>query len=137
MVTPNVPFQINANSGEHIYFYYTYSLPTGGENNTASTKHDFIVGACDQNRASDILDKETNIVMYPNPFLDKTYITLPIEHDYFRYRIIDVAGKVVLDKIIDSKQQELEFDMSKNPTGIYFLRLYNGSQIRSFKLVKM
>ncbi|GAA0723646.1 hypothetical protein GCM10009430_27310 [Aquimarina litoralis] len=137
LVTPNVPFQINATSGEQIYFYYTYSLPTGGENNTAATKHDFIVGSCDQNRTSEVSDVETDIVIYPNPFLDKAYITLPIEHDYFRYRIIDVAGKVVLDKMIDSKQQELEFSMRKNPTGIYFLRLYNGSEIRSFKLVKI
>ncbi len=43
-VQPNTAFQINANSGETVYFYYTYSLPTGGENNTLNNKMDFVVG---------------------------------------------------------------------------------------------
>jgi beta-glucanase (GH16 family) len=45
-VTPNTPKQITAAAGQTIYFYYTYSLPEGGEANTSASKHNFTVGAC-------------------------------------------------------------------------------------------
>lgn len=45
-VTPNVPKQITAAAGQTIYFYYTYSLPEGGQASTVTAKHNFTVGAC-------------------------------------------------------------------------------------------
>lgn len=46
-VTPYQYFKIpNASPGQKIYFYYTYSLATGGEQNTNSCKQSFTVGDC-------------------------------------------------------------------------------------------
>ncbi len=45
-VTPNDPHQISATSGEIITFYYTYSVPEGGERNTSTTPHSVTVGSC-------------------------------------------------------------------------------------------
>ncbi|AXT53862.1 T9SS C-terminal target domain-containing protein [Aquimarina sp. BL5] len=138
LVTPNVPFQINANSGDQISFYYTYSLPTGGENNTANAKNDFIVGSCNENRSQGLNDfiSESEVFVFPNPISDVAQIILPVKHQYFRYRIVDISGKVIVDQSIDKKQQKIELDLSQKETGLYFLKLYGNSSTQSFKLLK-
>ncbi|MFD1630402.1 discoidin domain-containing protein [Pseudopedobacter beijingensis] len=45
-IKPNVPHQITANQGDLIYFYFTYSIPAGGEKNNMNAKHSFEVGSC-------------------------------------------------------------------------------------------
>lgn len=45
-VTPNEAFTVNAVEGDTVFFYYTYSLNSGGENNTSNTLQNFIVGEC-------------------------------------------------------------------------------------------
>jgi hypothetical protein len=45
-VTPNEPHQISATSGDVVSFYYTYSVPEGGERNTSTNPHSVIVGSC-------------------------------------------------------------------------------------------
>jgi hypothetical protein len=47
LTASNTPFEITASAGETIYFYYTYNIPEGGEQNTAGNKHNFEVGDCD------------------------------------------------------------------------------------------
>ena len=46
-VTPNEPFQVYANEGETITFYYTYSY-NGMEHNTAADPHSYVIGSCSQ-----------------------------------------------------------------------------------------
>ena len=46
IVSPNVPRQITAAQGQTIYFYYTYSVPQGGERNTSANRHSVVVGDC-------------------------------------------------------------------------------------------
>src|SRR5204863_3242492 len=46
MVTPNTAYQITAAAGTTIYYYYTYSLSTGGEQNTSAYKKSFVAGSC-------------------------------------------------------------------------------------------
>ena len=45
-VKPNKPFRINAAQDQTIYFYYTYSVPEGGEHSTSSNRHSVTVGQC-------------------------------------------------------------------------------------------
>jgi hypothetical protein len=45
-VTPNTPKEITAAAGQTIYFYYTYSLPEGGQASTVNSKHNITVGQC-------------------------------------------------------------------------------------------
>jgi endoglucanase Acf2 len=45
-VQPNVAFPITASAGQTVTFYYTYSVPEGGERNTAATPHSVVVGNC-------------------------------------------------------------------------------------------
>ncbi|MBN2485427.1 MAG: family 16 glycosylhydrolase [Bacteroidales bacterium] len=44
---PYEPFQLqNVNPGQTVYFYFTYNLSSGGEQNTSACKHSFTVGDC-------------------------------------------------------------------------------------------
>ncbi|SEK26463.1 Por secretion system C-terminal sorting domain-containing protein [Aquimarina amphilecti] len=135
LVTPNTPFQINANIGEQIYFYYTYSLPTGGENNTAGSKHDFVVGSCsdDLQRLNDSIFE---VKVYPNPISDKGQIVLQSNHQFIRYRIVDISGKLITHGMIGQKEERIEFNLEGRETGIYFLKLYGNSSKQSYKLLK-
>ena len=45
-VTPNVPFQLTAEEGSLIYFYYTYSYPGQGEHNNGNNPNTYVVGSC-------------------------------------------------------------------------------------------
>jgi beta-glucanase (GH16 family) len=47
IVTPYQLFNVTGVAiGQTVYFYYTYSRATGGEQNTNSCKHSFVVGDC-------------------------------------------------------------------------------------------
>lgn len=45
-VTPDVPFPLNAATGEQIGFYFTYSVPEGGERNTIAENTTYTIGTC-------------------------------------------------------------------------------------------
>jgi hypothetical protein len=68
-VMPNVPQQIVAAARDTVSFYYTYSLASGGENNTFSTLQSFIVGDCPFVVGINSFSNSgfTNLSLYPNP----------------------------------------------------------------------
>ncbi|MEQ9306213.1 MAG: carbohydrate-binding protein, partial [Marinoscillum sp.] len=79
-VSPNTPFQLNASSGQTIYFYYTYSVPEGGERNTSANKHSFVVGNCGSGSriaSNDVISSaELSINVFPNPTSESLFINL-------------------------------------------------------------
>ena len=98
-VTPNVPFQINADEGEVIQFYYTYSF-NGLERNTSADPHSYEIGSC----YSGQLDIEVKNIPndfslkqnYPNPFNPSTRIQYSLPKDtYVSIDIYDLNGKIV------------------------------------------
>lgn len=46
VITPNVPFMLNSGDGETIRFYFTYSVPEGGERNTIAENLTYRIGSC-------------------------------------------------------------------------------------------
>ena len=98
-VTPNVPFQINADEGEVIQFYYTYSY-NGLERNTSADPHSYEIGSCysgqleaDGNNIPNDFSLKQN---YPNPFNPKTKIQYSLPKDtYVSINIYDLNGKIV------------------------------------------
>ncbi|WP_299439030.1 carbohydrate-binding protein [uncultured Aquimarina sp.] len=125
IVNPNVPFEINANSGDQIYFYYTYSLPNGGENNTASSRHNFIVGSC-TNR-SDIVDEKNpvEISVFPNPM--NNMITLSGINNAYRVNVYSMSGTTVLTKPVNKTQTQLNMDVSSLSKGFYIIKIFSQS----------
>ncbi|MFC2089703.1 glycosyl hydrolase [Bacteroidota bacterium] len=45
-LTPNVPVRLSLENGQTVTFYFTYSVPEGGERNTLDNQHTFVVGNC-------------------------------------------------------------------------------------------
>jgi len=45
--SPNTPYQITASAGQTVYFYYTYTIPEGGQQSTVGHEHNFVVGDCE------------------------------------------------------------------------------------------
>lgn len=54
IIQPNVPYQFNAAEGQTISYYFTYSVPEGGERNTIAENATFTVGACAQEINTDL-----------------------------------------------------------------------------------
>ena len=53
ITSPGTPFPVTASQGQTIYFYYTYTVPEGGEHTTYGNDHSFQVGLCDPFIAGD------------------------------------------------------------------------------------
>jgi hypothetical protein len=140
LAMPNVPFTINASAGQTVYFYYTYSLASGGENNSAANKNSFVVGQCGSTlKQADIVAStslETNSVkVYPNPVSNILYI----EQDasaFSTMQLIDFTGKTVFTHKVESDNPKLMINLSNYDSGIYILHLSNRDSVKTFKILK-
>ena len=76
-ITPNIPFQISANQGEIVQFYFTYSF-NGLDKNTSADPHTYEIGSCFNTNLSieeGNVPKEFSLNQnYPNPFNPSTRI---------------------------------------------------------------
>ncbi|GAA3620719.1 family 16 glycosylhydrolase [Flavivirga jejuensis] len=133
-VTPNVPFQTNTNEGEHVYFYYTYSLPTGGENNTGASPHDFVVGSCSASSQLSGLGIENEIYLYTNPITDELNIKGVTNES--QISILNMSGQLETIPELQSGDNSSKFDVSSLKSGIYFVRIFNRSISKVLKFMK-
>jgi len=98
-VTPNVPFTINADEGEVIHFYYTYSY-NGMEENTSADPHSYEIGSCNE---SDLSISENVLPLtfalydnYPNPFNPITSFRYDLPEDgLVNITVYDILGNLV------------------------------------------
>ncbi|MFC6877782.1 beta-1,3-glucanase family protein [Flavobacterium myungsuense] len=132
-VTPNVPYQINATLGEKIYFYYTYSLASGGENTTINKLHTLTIGGCNSLNISNnaFADK---IVVYPNPTNGQNLKILG-EIEKVEILIYSLIGGLVKSKVIKD-QNELLINTTDLSKGLYLLKVIqkNSRQVKTFKI---
>ena len=134
-VSPNVPFQINANEGEIIQFYYTYSY-NGLERNTSADPHTYEVGSCFNEQLGTENDLNPHAFLlkqnYPNPFnpVTKIQYELPIP-TMVNVNIYNLKGESV-KLLVNSFQlpgyKEILWRGENNlgfilPAGIYILSL--------------
>ncbi|RED94385.1 glycosyl hydrolase [Marinoscillum furvescens] len=121
-VTPNQPYQITAAAGETIYFYYTYSLPTGGENNTSSSRHNFTVGStCSNARVSS--QSAQKIRISPNPA--SRWIQLSGLNENEGFQVIDLGGKVWIQTKSLTTSYRLAID--ELAPGVYLFKTDGGT----------
>jgi uncharacterized protein YjdB len=142
-VTANTPFRITAAAGQSIYFYYTYSLPTGGENNTSANKNSFTVGNCSTLKSEEInsLDIVTSkeFVVYPNPS-EGEIVNIGLkgfEEGTAKVQILNMAGLVVkeLQVAISSSATTVAVNISELSNGAYIILLQSGSDVKQSKLL--
>ncbi|PTB97369.1 hypothetical protein C9994_03280 [Marivirga lumbricoides] len=139
-VTANSAFTINASEGQTVYYYYTYSIPEGGENNTSGNIQSFVVGACGNSSARTAVlanSQFTNSLVkaYPNP--TKTYINIDItEAEQFdEVRIISLQGKL-LKRVSTEGQNSIRIETADLPNGIYLVEVSGKLASQRVKIVK-
>lgn len=130
-VTPNVPFQINASEGTIIYFYYTYSYPGLGEQNTSQNKISYEVGSCKSDLLS-IEHNELSVGYYPNPVTHVLNLDLPAGKN--QVEVYTASGAMM--STFNSTEQSLEIDMAAYAAGIYLVKVINGDRLSVFRIVK-
>jgi hypothetical protein len=144
-VTPNIPFQINANEGDQIQFYYTYSY-NGLEQNTSQNSHTYIVGSCNSLKNDDEISLPDNfsIKTYPNPFNPSLNIDYGLSKaSHVNLVIYDIKGQIV-KSLINSRMEagyhSTVWD-SKNAigrqvsAGIYFCSILTNNSLITKKIV--
>ncbi|MEL6135504.1 MAG: carbohydrate-binding protein, partial [Bacteroidota bacterium] len=116
-VTPNVPYQINANAGETIYFYYTYSVSGGGERNSLSHGHSFLVGNCGGSRVAQMKTWELS----PNPA--QNYLMIRDAQQVQEVQFMSIEGKLIQAHSFDTPMDVHKLDIRQIPSGAYVLRV--------------
>lgn len=126
-ITPNTPFSLsNVSDGETVYFYFTYSVPEGGERNSAASPHAFTVGQCVGGSSSRVLSNSDELknalLLYPNPadnFVNVQYVG---NEKLERYEVIDLVGKVQqVGKFKDNGQ--LRINTNNLKAGTYLIKV--------------
>ncbi|MDX1908897.1 MAG: glycosyl hydrolase [Bacteroidia bacterium] len=129
-VTPNVPYQLNAPKGTRIYFYYTYSYPGLGEQNTSAQKGSYIIGTC---QATAIGDQDVlEMRVYPNPASDQLTVVLPV--GACRLTWYDVTGRQL--SATTGQGGNMTLEMSTFPAGLYLLQATQGGKTGWYKVRK-
>ena len=128
-VTPNVPYTLNAPEGARIYFYYTYSFPGLGEQNTAANKDTYVIGSC---KVTAIEAPALAIRYYPNPVTQRLTVELPDQPSSLS--LYTAAGQLCYQA--SDLRGETQVDMRHLPAGIYLCRVRQGGQVATFKVVR-
>jgi endoglucanase Acf2 len=130
-VTPNVPHRLTASKGTRIYFYYTYSYPGLGEQNTAGQKDTYVIGTCQLTSAIET-PTPLAVTYYPNPTTSHLTVTFPAgKYDLKGYNL---SGQLVHAQ--DQLEQSVTIDMSSYLPGVYLFRVGNANQQVAFKVMK-
>jgi len=130
-VTPNTPFQITAAAGTKVYFYYTYSLPTGGEQNTSGSRDSYTVGgSCFGRLAQESEDVSSeDYALFPNPVVDILTIR---GSKGSRVGIINAQGMEVSAGIMETDSR----DVSELASGIYIVKLSREDKMVMKRFIK-
>lgn len=142
-VSPNTSYQINVSSGQTIYYYYTYSLPEGGENNSFNNKKSFVVGQCGSgsgartgNMEAKVENKSklalTQLVLFPNPADDKLQIA-GLPEKITGLTVYDATGKKQMSIWMENGG-EVAIDIRHLVKGLHFIYIQTktGLITRSF-----
>jgi hypothetical protein len=130
-VKPNTPFRITAAKGETIYFYYTYSTPSG-EHNTLNDIQHFVVGNCEGSLIAVNEKAEEQLRVYPNPVSDELHITGA--EPGAQLSIYDMPGRTIENVLIGGDHFLL--DMRSYRPGIYLLKIRNRGEVKTMRLIK-
>jgi len=74
--------------------------------------------------------------VYPNPSSAQINLTIkPLDAENFRYRLYDLNGILLIDKLIESDLNEIEIEYL--PAAVYLLIVMKGNtEIKTFRIIK-
>lgn len=81
------------------------------------------------------LDYETDFEIYPNPFSNEIQIKNKLNHQDLTFKLIDINGKTLIDKIINNEKVTLDLNIS---SGLYNVLIIdkNGQILITKKVIK-
>jgi len=86
-----------------------------------------------------IFEQESSkLKVYPNPVNNIVY--LESSDDFLRnsrVQIIDISGKIVLEKELDNASKKISVNVESISKGMYIINCFNGIQTQRFKFVKL
>jgi Ig-like domain CHU_C associated/Secretion system C-terminal sorting domain/FG-GAP-like repeat len=85
-------------------------------------------GGCLANETFELL----NLKVFPNPVKD--ILNLSFDKEISNVSIFNVLGQEVISKSI--KENESKIDMSRLPSGTYFLKIYSDNLVKTVKVIK-
>lgn len=133
--SPNLPEPLNASLGDTVFFYCTYSLPNGGENNTSGDPQSFIVGDCEVLSSPHLPNSIlANLVIYPNPSnRNGTYLSKI--NDNIKIQIFNTNG-LLLSSNVSGPNNLYKLKTSHLETGMYLVLVSTLDQKKN-KLFKL
>jgi hypothetical protein len=136
-VMPDIPQQIMAAAGDTVSFYYTYSLASGGENNTSSTPQSFIVGDCSSVVGTNSFSNSglATLSLYPNPTKERASYLSGIT-EAVTVSIYTVNGKLIGRDLVRSVES-FKIDTTDFVSGLYLVSVVSGDggYAKVFKLM--
>ena len=129
--TPNVPFKIsNITNGQTVYFYYTYSLSSGGEQNTSGCRQSFTVGSC--GAATAVVDvHDVDVTLYPSPVEDILKIKVDNDSQVTKAVVFNSFGSKIMEE-----RNALELNMGGLTPGLYIVQLTVDNRMVVKKVIK-
>ena len=122
--------------GKYRYVAYITS-DTGNWSNKFDVKYE-IVEVLDSFDETVITNQIENIETYPNPIIGD-FLTIVIPKtikDVLEVKLISITGKLVLERKINTTNQELErLDVSNLRTGVYFIEIRNHNNLKYSKKI--
>jgi hypothetical protein len=80
-----------------------------------------------------ILKNQELALLFPNPFTNEIVIDPVINTDKIYFEIINTVGRIVVNGTVDNPTR---IQTGSLPKGIYFIRLDNGIETRTMKIIK-
>lgn len=80
---------------------------------------------------------EQQIKIYPNPTQGSIRLEIPSDpenNEPIQIIVLDINGKILINKPNDALM--IEVDLSRQPDGIYFLKLKKGTKTSQWKIIK-
>ncbi|MFA7326835.1 MAG: T9SS type A sorting domain-containing protein [Candidatus Kapaibacterium sp.] len=102
------------------------------------------IGYSENNMSKFSYDSESNIeknideliIISPNPTSSIVNLSLDCVDEKTSYTITNQSGQVVGKKAIPFSSNSLQIDFSPFPSGVYFLTVYYGKDVKTYKVVR-
>ena len=121
----------NFASASSIIFRYRF-VSDGYVEQEGVVLDDFIIEGATLNLEENI---QNNINLYPNPSNGNLTVTWKLTSEESNIKIYNVLGRLILSKNINDGQQRLDLNMTKEASGIYFIKLKVGNRLMRKKLI--
>ncbi|MFW6276838.1 MAG: T9SS type A sorting domain-containing protein, partial [Bacteroidota bacterium] len=100
-------------------------------------RHGYLVSAGIYSKGTGIEAEDNEVLIaYPNPSSYLVHIPYVCLDTTAKCQILNTKGHVLDENVMVIRNDELQIDLSRYPTGTYFVKLYCGDTVKSYQIVK-